>query len=155
MQKPLESHWKAVKMISRYLRGTLDYGPHMKRSSRLNVTALCDADEASDPDDKRSTSGYCVYLGPNLISWCSKKQHTISRSSTEAEYRSLANDVAEITWVTSLLGKLHIVVSSLPVVWCDNLSTVQLSANPVLHAQTKHMEFDLCFVREKVLQKKI
>lgn len=76
--------------------------------------------------------GYCVYLGRNLVSWQSKKQHAVSRSSTEAKYRSLAQVVAELSRLTSLLGELKVAIPKVPVVWCDNLSTVQLAANPIL-----------------------
>ena len=85
----------------------------------------------------------------------SKKQHTVSRSSTEAEFRALANLVAELTWLQSLLGELQVSQATNPVVWCDNISTVMIAGNPVLHARTKHIELDLYFVREKVLQKKV
>ncbi|XP_024020247.1 uncharacterized protein LOC112091288 [Morus notabilis] len=155
MHKPLETHWRAVKRILRYLRGTLDFGLHLQKSTQLNLLGFCDADWASDPDDRKSTSGYCVYLGSNIVSWCSKKQHTISRLTTEAEYRSLANVVAKVTWLLSLLKELKVDIQTRPVVWCDNLSTVQLAANPVLHARTKHVELDLYFVREKVIHKVI
>ncbi|KAM6545684.1 hypothetical protein CsatB_026420 [Cannabis sativa] len=139
MHCPLESHWKTVKRILRYLKGTLDYGLDMSRPTSLDLVGFCDADWASDIDDRRSTTSFCVYLGSNLIYWSSKKQHTVSRSSTETEYRSMESLTAEITWIQSLLG--------------DNLSTVLMSANPILHARTKHIELDLYFVREKVLAK--
>ncbi|RVW97157.1 Retrovirus-related Pol polyprotein from transposon TNT 1-94 [Vitis vinifera] len=157
MQAPLTAHWKAVKRILRYLAGTLHHGLHLQHSSNshLNITGFCDADWASDVDDRHSTSGYCLFLGPNLVSWHSRKQHTVSKSSTEAEYRSVATLVAEISWLQSLLRELNISSSTTPVIWCDNLSTVYLSANPILHARTKHIKIDLYFVREKVLQKQI
>ncbi|PON64104.1 hypothetical protein PanWU01x14_126260 [Parasponia andersonii] len=100
MQNPLESHWVVVKRKFRYLAGTLDSGLYLKKSDRLQLAGFCDANWASDPDDRRSTSGYCVYFGPNIIAWQSKKKATISCSSTEAKYRSLANLVAEMTWIS-------------------------------------------------------
>ncbi|PON78095.1 LOW QUALITY PROTEIN: hypothetical protein TorRG33x02_239320 [Trema orientale] len=153
MQKPLEVNWKIVKRILRYLSSTLEFG--LTKATKLDVIGFCDADWASDPDDRCSTSAYYVYLGPDLISWHSRKQHTVSRSSTEAEYRSLANIVAEITWLQSLLIELEVQQPSVPVIWCDNLGTVLLSANPIQHAQTKHIEMDLYFVREKAMKKEI
>ena len=121
----------------------------------VRVLAFCDADWASDPDDRRSTTGYCIFLGPNLVSWQSKKQSTISRSSTEAEFRSLASVVTEVTWIQSLLRELKVSSAVIPSIWCDNMSSVIMAANPVLHARTKHIEIDLYFVRDKVLQRQI
>ncbi|KAK6131700.1 hypothetical protein DH2020_034567 [Rehmannia glutinosa] len=154
MQRPLNSHWKSVKRILRYLSGTVNHGLHFTpdKSLQFNLVGYSDADWASNCDDRRSTTGYCLFLGSNLVSWQSKKQHTVSRSSTEAEYRSVASLVAEITWVRSLLKEINVHTTKTPIVWCDNLSTVQLTANPVLHARTKHIELDLYFVREKVQQ---
>lgn len=99
MHNPLEAHWQAVKKILRYLTGTTDSGLIMEpnASHDMSVEGYCDADWASDVDDRRSTSGFCVFLGNNLISWQSKKQHVVSHSSTEAEYWSLAHLTAEIT----------------------------------------------------------
>jgi len=154
MQQPLEIHWKAVKRILRYLNGTLTFGVYLKCPTNLNITGFSDADWASDIDDIRSTTGYCVFLGGNLISWQSKKQQVISRSSSEAEYRGLAALVADVSWIQSLLTELQL-SSCVPVVYCDNLSTVQLSHNPILHSRTKHMELDIFFVRDKVLQKQL
>ena len=155
MQSPLQSHWVAVKRILRYLAGTLDYGLHFRRSPTLSLEAFCDADWASNPDDRHSTRGYCIFFGQNLVSWQSKKQSTISRSSTETEFRSLASVVTEITWIQSLLTELKFHNLVVPSIWCDNLSSVIMAANPVLHARTKHIEIDLYFVYDKVLQHQI
>lgn len=118
----------------------------------LSLEGYCDANWASDIDDPWSRSGFCMFLGRNLISRQSRKQHVMSRSSTEAEYRSLAHLTDEITWITSQLIELKYPLLTIPTVWYDNLSTVLLSANPIQHARRKHVELDLYFVREKVVQ---
>jgi hypothetical protein len=150
MHAPRDSHLNLVKRILRYVKGTLDLGMHFSSSPTTSLTAYSDADWAGCPDTRRSTSGYCIYLGDNLISWSSKRQTTVSRSSAEAEYRAVAHAVAECCWVRQLLGELHHPLSSATVVFCDNVSTVYMASNPVQHHRTKHIEIDIHFVRKKV-----
>jgi hypothetical protein len=95
-------------------------------------------------------SGFCVFLGSNLLSWSAKRQPTVSRSSAEAEYRAVANAVAETTWIRQLLRELHQPLHRATIVFCDSISAVYMSANPVQHQRTKHIELDLHFVRERV-----
>ncbi|KAK1670651.1 hypothetical protein QYE76_058810 [Lolium multiflorum] len=150
MHAPRDPHWAAVKRILRYIRGTMDFGLSLHASTATDIVAYSDADWAGCPDTRRSTSGYCVYFGPSLISWSSKRQPTVSRSSAEAEYRAVANAVAEVSWLRQLLVELSCPVAKATVVYCDNVSAVYLSANPVHHRRTKHIELDIHFVREQV-----
>jgi hypothetical protein len=91
-----------------------------------------------------------VFLGTNLVSWSSKRQNVVSRSSAEAEYRAVANGVAEACWLRQLLQELHAPLTKSTLVYCDNVSAVYLSTNPIQHQRTKHVEIDLHFVWERV-----
>ncbi|XP_019434537.1 PREDICTED: uncharacterized protein LOC109341152 [Lupinus angustifolius] len=150
MHDPRVDHMSALKRIIRYVQGTLDYGLHLYPSSTSTLVSYTDADWGGCPDTRRSTSGYCVFLGNNLISWSSKRQPTLSRSSAEAEYRGVANVVSESCWIRNLLLELHCPVQKATLVYCDNVSAIYLSRNPVQHQRTKHVEMDIHFVCEKV-----
>ena len=139
-----------MKRIIRYLKGTLSHGLRLNKSSSNALTAYTDADWTGCPDTRHSTSGYCVYMGDNLISWSSKRQPTVSRSSSEAEYKGVANVVAETCWIRNLMLELKILITSATLVYCDNVSAVYLSTNAVKHQRTKHIEIDIHFFREKV-----
>ncbi|GKA07055.1 putative RNA-directed DNA polymerase [Tanacetum coccineum] len=147
MHASTKNHWSAVKRILRYLHGMVEHGMLIRRSSGstlqaftdvlwkgnpdTSLEAFSDADWAGDLDDRRSTGGFAIYL---------------------TEYKALADIVAEITWLQALLNELGIRSSSTPILWCDNLGATYLSANPIFHARTKHVEIDYHFVQEKVAQ---
>ncbi|GJU77811.1 ribonuclease H-like domain-containing protein [Tanacetum coccineum] len=150
MHDPRDPHFTALKRILRYVCGTIDHGLQLHVSSTAQLTAYTDADWARCPVTRRSTSGYCVFLGDNLLSWSAKRQITLSRSSTEAEYHGVANVVAETAWLRNLLLELHAPLSTATIVYCDNVSVVYLSTNPVQHQRTKHIEIDIHFVRDYV-----
>lgn len=150
MHDPLESHLHALKRVLRYVKGTISHGLRLYKSKKNDMVTYSDADWAGCPSTRRSTSGYCVFLGDNLVSWSSKRQDVISRSSAEAEYRGVANAVSEATWLRTLLLEMKIPVQRATLVYCDNISAIYMSSNPVKHQRTKHVEIDIHFVREKV-----
>lgn len=115
------------------LKGTLHHGLPLHINSSLHLHAYSNTDWAGCPDNRRSTSGFCVFLGSNLISWSSKKQHTVSPSSTEAEYRSMAIACTELVWLQHLLQELHVPLSSPPTLWCENLGATFLASHPIYH----------------------
>ncbi|GJX72817.1 ribonuclease H-like domain-containing protein [Tanacetum coccineum] len=139
-----------LKRILRYVRGTLDYGLQLHVSSTTQLTAYTDADWAGCPVTRRSTFGYCIFLGDNLLSWSAKRHVNLSRSSAEAEYRGVANVVAETALIRNLLRELHTPLFTATLVSCDNFSVVYMSANLVQHQRTKHIEIDIHFVRDYV-----
>ncbi|XP_019189975.1 PREDICTED: uncharacterized protein LOC109184428 [Ipomoea nil] len=141
MQSPTTVYWSLMKRVLRSLSSA--------------VHAFSDSDWAGNPDDRKSTSGFAVYVGSNLVSWSCRKQRTVARSSTEAEYKALADVSAEVTWLVSLLREIGFPPASAPTLWCDNLGATYLCSNPMFHAQTKHVEIDYHFVRDKVAKKEI
>ena len=108
LHAPTTDHWTAVKRILRYVKYTLGYGLKITKSSSMLVSAFSDSDWASDPDDRRSTGGFAIFIGHNLVSWCARKQPTVSRSSTEAEYKAIAKATAKLMWIQSLLRELKV-----------------------------------------------
>ncbi|KAI3520152.1 hypothetical protein L1887_09385 [Cichorium endivia] len=152
MHAPRKSHLKIAIRVLRYLKLCPGKGITICKSDSLELTAWSDADWAKCVNSRRSVTGYCMFLGKSLISWKSKKQSTVSRSSTESEYRALATVTCEVIWVLKLMQDLK-VKYDLPVsIFCDNRSAILLSSNPVLHERTKHIEIDIHLVRDKVAE---
>nr|DAD45035.1 TPA_asm: hypothetical protein HUJ06_003265 [Nelumbo nucifera] len=150
MHRPMSEHWNAAKRLLRYLCGTLTHGLFLPKENPLSLHAFSDADWAGNKDDYTSTSAYIVYLGRHPISWSSKKQHTVARSSTEAEYRSVVATASEINWICSLLTELGVTLSTSPVIYCDNVGATYLCSNPVFHSRMKHVAIDYHFIRDQV-----
>ncbi|GKA14985.1 ribonuclease H-like domain-containing protein [Tanacetum coccineum] len=146
MHDPREPHVAALKCILRYVRGTIDFGLQLYASTTTSLVGYIDADWAGCPSTRRSTSGYCVFLGDNLLSWSAKSQHTLSRSGAEAEYRGVANVVAETAWLRIEID-IHFVRDMVTV---GEVNVVYMSANPVQPQRTKHIEIDIHFVRDMV-----
>ncbi|KAK3003506.1 hypothetical protein RJ639_019773 [Escallonia herrerae] len=127
--------------------------PLPESDNRLLVYS--DSDWAGDPTDRTSTTGYVTYLGSTPISWCSKKQRSVSRSSTEAEYRAVAAALAETNWLTNLLRELRFPLKAIPRILCDNVGMTYICENPVFHSKMKHIAIDFHFVRDQVQRKEV
>ncbi|CAL1412139.1 unnamed protein product [Linum trigynum] len=149
-REPRDTHLQAAYRVIRYLKGAPGQGLHFKANSDLVLKAYSDADWAACPDTRRSISGYCTFLGSSLITWKAKKQTTVSRSSSEAEYRALAHLICEIQWLKGLLVELDVKVQTPVLVYCDNMSAIQIAENPVYHERTKHVEIYVHVTRERV-----
>jgi hypothetical protein len=150
MHSPSFTHWTAAKRVLRYLKASPDHGLFYSKGP-LQLQTFCDSDWAGSPDDFRSTTGFCVFLGHCLISWSAKKQPVVSRSSTKAEYQAMAITTTEIYWLRMLFKDLGVPLPPTPILGCDNVSALALASNPVYHGRTKHIEIDYHFVREKVI----
>ena len=155
MHRPTKLHWQAVKRILRYLKHTITHGLLLKHILSSTIQAYSDADWARCPDDCKSTGAYCVFIGSNLVSWSSRKQTNVSRSSTEAEYKLVANTTAEVLWFKVLLCDIGVPIMATPIIWCDNIGATYLLVNPIFHARTKHVEIDFHFVHDRVADKTI
>ncbi|KAF5472656.1 hypothetical protein F2P56_009355 [Juglans regia] len=149
MQNPRDTHLIAVKRVFRYLKGTRNIGLNFVQTPLIALRGFCDADWAGSRDDRRSTTGFAIYMGDNLLSWGAKKQATVSRSTAEAEYRALASTTAELMWFMHLPKSIGYLILA-PTLYCDNISAINMAKNPIFHHRTKHIEIDIHFVREQV-----
>lgn len=136
--------------VLKYIKGCPGIGIFFSSTSLPELVAYCDASYDTCPMSRRSTTGYCLLLRKSLVSWTTKKQSVVSRSSAEAEYRAMADTACEIVWMIGLFGDLGVVVPRPISLHCDNEAAAHIAANPVFHARTKHIEIDCHFVRDKV-----
>jgi len=150
MQEPKQEHMDAARRILRYLKATPGHGILLKTDTLLQVEAYCDADWGACPITRRSLTGYLVTVGGSPISWRTKKQTTVSRSSAEAEYRSMAATTSELVWLKTLLASLGVFHHTAMRMFCDSQAAIHIAKNPVFHERTKHIEIDCHFVREKL-----
>ena len=151
MHAPLQSHMNLGLRVLKYLKLAPGSGIGFNKTQNgFGVVAYSDSDWAKCPLTRKSVSGYCVFVDGNLVSWKSKKQATLSKSSAEAEYRSMASATCEVMWILKVLEDLG-ESGLIPVdLCCDNKSAIQIAANPVMHEKTKHFDIDVHLVREKV-----
>jgi hypothetical protein len=150
MDKPRQSHLDVAHRALRYLKQSSGQGILLSATSNLQLHAFCDADWARCRDTRRSVTGYCILIGSSPISWKTKKQTTVSRSSAEAECKAMASTCCEITWLKQLLVDLHVSHPQSVKLYCDNKAAIHIASNPVFHERTKHIEIDCHLIREKV-----
>ncbi|XP_061989783.1 secreted RxLR effector protein 161-like [Rosa rugosa] len=150
MHNPSEDHMDAVVRILRYLNRAPGKGLMFSKHHCLEVSGYTDADWAGNITDRRSTSGYFTFVGWNLVTWKSKKQKVVARSSAEAKYRGMAHGVCELLWLRNLLRDLGFKPKRAMELFCDNKAVIEISHNPVQHDRTKHVEVDRHFIKEKL-----
>ncbi|KAL2237679.1 UNVERIFIED_CONTAM: Retrovirus-related Pol polyprotein from transposon RE2 [Sesamum indicum] len=142
MEFPCKPHWNAALYLVRYLKGTMNRGLQLNTEDSYELEAFCDADWATCKDSRKSLTGYCIFLGRSLISWKTKKQSTISRSSAEEEYRSMGTTTCELIWIFNLLKDFKIIAATPLKFHCDNQAALYIKPKPVFHERTKHIEID-------------
>jgi hypothetical protein len=156
MSKPSKEHWQGVKRILRYIKGTINYGLIFKAEDNKGILAgYSDADWAGDIDTRRSTSWYVFQICGSTVSWCSKRQSSVSRSSTEAEYIALSMASQEAVWLSRLLKNVGVKQEEPILIYEDNQGAIELSRKPKFHNRTKHIDIAHHFIREKVNDKVI
>ncbi|CAM8896551.1 unnamed protein product [Rhodiola kirilowii] len=148
LANPTTDHLRAAQRVLQFIKGAPAQGLFYPARGSLVLEAFCDANWASCPVTHRSTLGYCVKLGPSLISWRTRKQATVSRSLAESEYRAMAKTCCELVWIAAVLQDLHIAVSAPIALYCDNQSATHIAKNPNFHERTKHIELDCHLVRQ-------
>ncbi|CAN1181640.1 Retrovirus-related Pol polyprotein from transposon TNT 1-94 [Linum perenne] len=148
--EPHSSHLQAAHRILRYVKGAPGQGLFFSSANELVIKGYCDADWGACPDTRKSITGYCTFLGESLITWKAKKQSTVSRSSSEAEYRAMSQLSCEVQWLKQLLNDMFVTHDAPIEVYCDNKSSIHMAENPVFHERTKHIEIDCHVIRERV-----
>ena len=149
---PQKEHWLAALKVVRYLKGTVGQGVLFRANTTLSLTGWCDADWGTCHTTRRSLTGWIIQFETSPITWKTKKQDGVSLSSTEAEFRALKAITKEVIWLKELLRELGISHTDPVTICCDNKPAIHISANPVLHEQTKHMAIICQFVRDEIIK---
>lgn len=151
MSNPSKEHWKAVKWVMRYMKGTQDMCLKFEKQDKFEIRGYCDSDYATDLDKRRSIIGFVFTAGGNTISWKSGLQRVVALSTTEAEYMALTEAVKEAIWLKGLAAEMGFEQESMEVM-CDSQSAIALSKNSVHHERTKHIDVRYHFIREKIAE---
>lgn len=152
VSKPSSQHMTAAYRILKYIKGTVGNGILFSSDSNLELSAFSDADWGTCSTTRRSVTGFCTFLGESILSWRSKKQNTVSRSSAESEYRAMAHATCEVVWLRHLLEDFGISQKKPVPLFCDNQAAVYLTSNSTFHERTKHIELDCHIIRERYLK---
>jgi hypothetical protein len=147
---PKQIHLQAIKRIFKYLKETMTYGLWYPRNQNLQLTAYSDVDWANCVDERKIVSGGAFYLGDSLVVWLSKKQGSISLSTTEVEYIAASTFFTQVLWMIQTLAYLEVKYTALIPIHCDKTSVISVSKNPIFHSKTKHIPIKYHFLREKV-----
>ncbi|KAK3027217.1 hypothetical protein RJ639_040806 [Escallonia herrerae] len=150
MSEPTVKHWAALEQILCYLKGAPGLDLLYSNHGHSYIECFSEVDWAGSKLDRKSTTDYCVFVGGNLVSWKSKKQSVVSRSSAESEYRAMAQSTCEVMWICHLLEEISLKPPLPAKLWCDNQAARHIASNPVYHQRTKHIEVDCHFIREKI-----
>ncbi|KAL0745699.1 hypothetical protein Bca101_101793 [Brassica carinata] len=151
MQAPKDHHWRMVDRVLSYLNGSQGQGVWMGCNRSTEVVGYCYADWAGDRADRRSTTGYCTFIGGNLVTWKSKKQKVVSCSSADAEYRAMLKLTNELVWIKGILKHIGIEQVASMTMHCDNQAAIHIASNSVFHERTKHIEVDCHKVRQMIV----
>ena len=150
MHDPREPYLQAVYRVLHYLKGNPGKGILFKKNDTLALEAYTDSDYACSIVDRRLTTGYCTFLGGNLVTWRSKKQNVVARLSAELEFRAIAQELCELLWLKIILDDLRIKWDDPMKLYCDNKSAINIAHNRRQHDRTKHIEVDRHFIKEKL-----
>ena len=151
MHSPRNSHFQAANRVLKYLKGTAGLGITYQKTGKLDLIVYTDSDFAGYRVDYRSTSGYCTFFGGNLVTWRSKKQSVVSKSSTKAEFRAMSKGIDETMWMKYLLEELRISYIKLIII-CDKKSAICLAHDPVYHDKMKHVNIDRFYIQDHLEQ---